>query len=388
MDQQLPVGQPGVAVAVARALTRVVGHSPILARLAWTIVVSCTASAAPRVLSGSVQESFRIQGAARTNQSSVEKTTPCEMPRDELNVSVVAHNPDLYPRQAERIATGWLIYDRYERRIIQTDDQLREVRRWGREAEGPLEYSSPQAFFFLPSERFRVGVIDSRPPSFMWMDADGSGQESRIGSEAWPGHGLFHEGRIVFVGSVRGGVFEMSAYEPQSVRVLASWDDVGLTVVEPEGQPPSGLLRVGGPNREVYLGIQSQSSVWEPATEDDGYRKIVQRCVHPSLTQLHIHGLDLIEGFPPVAINSMQDFLVLPSGRVVTLGGLRLPRDGQVSGRSIESYSLDGTRLGAWLLPMPAFGVFDPSNPHRLLVWDRDIDGAQIVEVSHDERIW
>lgn len=339
--------------------------------------------AAGPMLRGVTQERVTIPLPPPTDDQK-KMTTACDLPRTDLSITVQAHNPELYPEKAERIETGWLVYDEYQEQVIQVDDQLVEVRRLGQKADGPLEYGSPAAFFSMAPGDRRIGILDRRPSSFMWMDDDGTGNEVRI-DVPFLHHAVLGGDRMTMVagGSSEGGVFEMPVYSRSrdSVRTVVTWSDIGLSVSpEMRGQPPMGLLRMdrGG---QVYLGIVSQSSVWAPDPKE-GFRKIVQRCVPPVLTQLHIEAFQIQEGLR-VNIVSMRDFLVLAGSRILTLGGLGLSVDDDVSGRSIEMYDRNGERLGAWRLPVFSYGTFDPSNPHRLLVWG-GIDGMQVVEVSSD----
>ena len=326
---------------------------------------------------------FPLPGLPPPTADQRELLTACQMPRIELNYSVEAHNAELYPKKAERIETGWLVYDRYQEQLVQVDDQLNEVRRLGRSADGPMEYRDPAAFFSMAPDDRRIGVLDSRPPSFMWMDADGTGNEQRVDLR-FPKHAVFDGERLtVTSSSPEGGIFEVLP-QLDSVRALATWDDLGLSVSpDGRGQPPTGILRIG-PRGRVHLGIVSQSSVWAPGVA--GYRKTVQRCVPPVLTQLHVEAFEIMEGLPRVNIVSMNDFLVLPDSRILTLGDLSLTA-GPKSGRSIEVYDGAGERLGAWSLPFWSRGMFDPSDPYRLLVWGGEIEGVQVVEVSSDV-IW
>ncbi len=52
-----------------------------------------------------------------------------------------------------------------------------------------------------------------------------------------------------------------------------------------------------------------------------------------------------VMGIHPYTVHTMQDFAVLPSGGVITLGGLIMD---DVEGRSIEHYGPQGELVNAW----------------------------------------
>ena len=72
----------------------------------------------------------------------------CDLDRVPLRLEVLAHNPEVYPTSVappSRIPGGWLVYDRFEQQLIELDDDLNEIARWGRSGPGPMEYSQPIA---------------------------------------------------------------------------------------------------------------------------------------------------------------------------------------------------------------------------------------------------
>lgn len=66
-------------------------------------------------------------------------------------------------------------------------------------------------------------------------------------------------------------------------------------------------------------------------------------------------------------MQTLADYTVLDSGRVLALGTLAANGDRHVS---VELYDADGELIRAWELPLrTSQAVFDPQNPRRLLVW-------------------
>lgn len=90
-------------------------------------------------------------------------------------------------------------------------------------------------------------------------------------------------------------------------------------------------------------------------------------------------------GQVPYTVETLQDFVVLDDGRILTFGGLRVG-GGDDASRSIELYDRDGRLLRAWRLRLrDAQAVFDPANPRRMLIWGEDaVAGVQLIEVSGD----
>ena len=92
-------------------------------------------------------------------------TDACDLDRADLAVRVVAHNEEIYPGQVARTSSGWLVYDKYERQVLELDTDLRRVRSWGRDGPGPMEYENPVGLGRLDSAN--VVVVDGNPPSLI-----------------------------------------------------------------------------------------------------------------------------------------------------------------------------------------------------------------------------
>lgn len=90
-------------------------------------------------------------------------------------------------------------------------------------------------------------------------------------------------------------------------------------------------------------------------------------------------------GEVPYTVETLQDFVLLGDGQILTLGGLQVG-GGDDAGRSIELYDSDRRLLRAWTQRYPdAYGVFDPRNLRRLLIWSTtEVLGVRLIEVAGD----
>ena len=84
-------------------------------------------------------------------------------------------------------------------------------------------------------------------------------------------------------------------------------------------------------------------------------------------------------------METLQDFVLLGDGQILTLGGLQVG-GGDDAGRSIELYDSDRRLLRAWTQRYPdAYGVLDPRNLRRLLIWSTtEVLGVRLIEVAGD----
>jgi len=90
-------------------------------------------------------------------------------------------------------------------------------------------------------------------------------------------------------------------------------------------------------------------------------------------------------GEVPYTVETLQDFVLLGDGQILTLGGLQVG-GGDDAGRSIELYDSDRRLLRAWTQRYPdAYGVLDPRNLRRLLIWSTtEVLGVRLIEVAGD----
>ena len=302
-----------------------------------------------------------------------ELTQACDLTRAPIVATTIAQNPEVYPESAVRVAGGWLVYDRYERQVLELDDNLVEVARWGRHGPGPMEYERPIGMARTSSGQ--VVVIDRDPPSLMLLNE--APTEHALALPDAPIHALV-KGDDVLLAARSGSVYQVPIRDPRNHRELWSAADFDITRT-PKGALPIMLLRAG-PGGSSYVGFKGPSTIWALSETP---RKVVQRCVPERLARVHEEA-PRVE-FPPYGsrvytVETLQDFLVLASGQILAFGGLLV--EGDEGARSIELYSSGGELVRAWRLARPeAKGVFDPTNPRRLLIW-RQEESVQLIEVA------
>ena len=300
-----------------------------------------------------------------------EYTYACDLDRSELAVRVIARNEEVYPDRVARTANGWLIHDRFERQVVELDEDLRRVRDWGRRGRGPMEYESPVGLGRIDSAH--VAVVDARPPSLIVLGPRGN--EYRI-ADFDPEHAVIIGGRII-VASSEATIHEMTVHG--QVRMLNARSDFGL--------PESRGSKAAAANprlRPGYVGFTGPSAVWVLGPNP---RQVVQRCVPEDMEDMLVDGAPMIDlGHPlgehPMNIFTMQDFLPLGADGFLTVGGL-VVRGRRL--RSIERYDSKGVLVRAWQLTgyPEVKAAFDEHNIGRMLIWEEDsIDGILLVEAE------
>lgn len=300
----------------------------------------------------------------------------CDLDRVPLELEVLAHNPEVYPTLVappSRVPGGWLVYDRFEQQLIELDDDLNEIARWGRSGPGPMEYSQPMAVWGNGDE---VVVVDWEPPSVILFGTEPNERRLLVSLPLLPLGGaafLPAEDRLVL--PVMGvGLYETSLFSHGQMQPAWTYADLGIEApagyLVPYGGSP--LLLRASPTGELYAGSQWGSRIWhlEPA----GPRLILERCIPERLRNQHSRPVR-----PGSARTTLLSFQVLPDGRILAHGALPVGTPDSEE-YSVELYSADGALLGAWSLPFIS-AVFDPTSARRLLVWSEDI-GLQLVEVS------
>ncbi len=146
--------------------------------------------------------------------------------------------------------SGWLVYDRFDRQVVELDNALEEVHRWGRRGPGPLEYEDVVAM--IRTDLGQVVVFDRSPPSMLVFGEDG--EEHRL--DIIPRHATFDQGRIILADRA-GSVHEITV--EGEVRTLLYPRDFGLPVPRGAGAFPVMRLKSG------YVGFLGPSSVWASA---------------------------------------------------------------------------------------------------------------------------
>ncbi len=332
----------------------------------WALYVLAAATAAP-LSAAEFQESYNVSVTADPPS---EYRYECRMERGELTARIVAENAAVYPESVARTDDGWLIYERFDRQVVELDDGLSELRRWGRSGEGPMEYNSVAAM--VRTGPGQVVVFDDSPPSMLVFGEDE--EEHRL--SVVPHHAVLDQGRLMMADRA-GDVFEV-APESGETRLVHRREDWEIPAPTGEGQPPNARLKPGG-----YVGFLGVSAVWGSSPSP---KALFQRCVHEDLRAVHTTAPTINLG-PPLGVQrysviTMQDFAALPSGGFVALGGLRVDDDHH---RSIERYGGDGDLASAWrLVGFPSIeGAFDDRNPTRLLVWAPEaMDGVALIEYA------
>ena len=301
----------------------------------------------------------------------VRYTEACDLKRSDLTAQVIARNEGVYPRRVARTPGGWLIYDRYERQVVELGEDLQIVRSWGRQGPGPMEYEDPVGLGRLNSDR--VVVVDASPPSLILFGPGGT--EHRLAIPARPRHAIVADGRILMA-TDEAAVHEV-ALDGQ-VRTLNTRQDFGLP--ENRGSGAAAAPRLRG-NHMAFTG---PSAIWTLGTEP---QRVVQRCVHDDLagTLEEAVRIDTPFGPQPFNLTTLQDFLPLGAEGFLALGGLVVTGTADQRLRSIEHYDSSGELTRAWQLPgYPVVrAVFDERIIGRMLVWHEDeFDGIQLIELE------
>jgi len=297
----------------------------------------------------------------------------CDLDRAPLRLEVLAHNPEVYPTllaPPSRIPGGWLVYDRFERLVIELDDDLDEVARWGRAGPGPMEYSQPVAVW---GNGEQVVVVDRGSPSVVLFGSDPSERALRVPLPIWDAAFFPAEDRLVL--SVMGaGLHETTLFGRGEMRTAWTYADLGIEVRSGTPVPFGGspLVLRSSPTGGLYAGSQWGSRIWH--VESAGPRLVLERCVPEGLRNQHIAPVS-----PGSARTTLQNFHMLPDGRILTHGALPVEVP-DTERRSVELYGADGTRLAAWSIPFIS-AAFDPTSVSRLLVWSEEV-GLQLVTVS------
>lgn len=306
----------------------------------------------------------------------------CSLERLRLDVNEIARNSEYGPVAAERVEGGWLVYDRWTEQVVELDNDLRKVAEWGREGEGPMEYrSAPPGFGKTASGQVFV-VENTAPASVMLFGADSV--EHQIVLPAASPRRVQH---VIDLGDTfflarQDGIFE-AVWGQRSASLR--WDvdrDFGIQVGI-DGQPPRFKMRKG-PDGTLYVAALAPSWIWSLAADAEPTR-FIRRCVPKQWQNVH-SAAPRMGGRNPLRISTdtMDDFLVLPTGQALVLGGLEVDAPAY---HSLELYDTDGALAAAWILPVSRIhGTFDPKNPNRLLVWGRGLgnsdEGARLIEVS------
>lgn len=304
----------------------------------------------------------------------VKYTEACDLDRSDLAARVIARNEQVYPRLVAQTSSGWLVYDRYEKQVVELDQDLRKVRNWGKHGPGPMEYDSPVGLGRLDSAR--VVVVDGNPPSVIVFGPGGS--ENRLAVFARPKHAIVADGRVL-IATNEATVHEITVNgQLWTVNTRA---DFGLPENLGLGATPAPRLRGD------YMAFTGPSAIWRLGSEP---RQILQRCIHDDLLDMLEEAIQVDTPFGPQPFNltTMQDFLPLGTKGFLTFGGLvvrvDMGREFQKL-RSIEHYDATGTLKQAWKLTgYPVVrGVFDKHVVGRMLIWnEEEIDGIQLVEVE------
>lgn len=311
----------------------------------------------------------------------------CEMERDPLETSTVARNPEVYPSLVARVPGGWLVYDMYEAQVLELDEGLNEIRRWGRSGPGPREYQDPVGLGKAGTGE--VVIIDQEPPSLMVLGGSEDNEYRLTGVPLWQGVAAVDTNRAL-IGLHDGSIHEVRFDNLHEGLGLWELSDFGFAVEEGVGMLPRYLFRFG-PAGSLHAGFVVSSRIW--TLDGPQPAQTLQRCVPDVLKDmpevaLHTKPAVSVAGATtaPLSIPTLADYVPLAGGRTLALGSRGiLDRDGNGIGKSIELYDSAGRRIGAWQLPLAGggTGMFDPDNPRRILVWNQGEDpGIELIEVN------
>lgn len=301
----------------------------------------------------------------------------CKMQRSTLAVEVVASAAEYYPDRAERVADGWLVHDRYTKRVVELDDSLRKTAEWGRPGEGPLEYGGVPVGLGR-TESGGTYIVDEQPPSVLVFDT--IAEEYRLHLERpFIDHAVVAGGRLLLASNLGIQAAQMS--RGREAATAWSLDDLGIAV-SADGQPPSFLLRKSR-SGYLYAGTTTQSAIWLLDGEG-GPRKVVQRCVPRAWQDVHRKAPVFNDGpfkGHGYSLYTLEDFVVLGGGRLLALGALDVNEDRH---KSVELYGVGGELVKSWILPLAEpKAVFDPHRPSRILVLGtKGEEHARLIEVD------
>ncbi len=211
----------------------------------------------------------------------------CDLDRAPLELEVLAHNPEVYPTLVatpSRIPGGWLVYDRYERQVIELGEGLDEIARWGRAGPGPMEYSQPVAVWGSAEQ---VVVVDRDPPSVMLFGSDRSERALLVPLPIWDAAFFPAEDRLVL--SVMGaGLYETTLFGRGEIRTAWTYADLGIEVRSGTPVPFGGspLVPHASPAGGLFAGSQWGSRIWH--VEPAGPKLVLERCIPDGLRNQHI----------------------------------------------------------------------------------------------------
>ena len=259
-----------------------------------------------------------------------EYTNACDLDRSDLAVRVIAHNREVYPGSVAQTSAGWLVYDKYERQVLELDKDLRRIRGWGRHGPGPMEYENPVGLGRLDSAS--VVVVDGNPPSLIVF---GPGEnEHRLAMSERPTHAIVADGRTL-IATNEATVHEVTV--DGRVRTLNTRDDFGLPASRGSGSHATPLLRAN------HLAFTGPSAIWRLGTQP---QQLVQRCVHDDLEDMLEEAVRIDLG-PPFGLQAfnlttMQDFLPLGAEGFLAIGGLVVRTGDQNLRSEVDGLGVNG----------------------------------------------
>ncbi len=346
----------------------------------WLLLVGALTMGSPAGTAWASQQQQSFSLPVSLPEPPDELLAACDLERSPLALEVVASSVEHYPTLAERTSSGWLVYDRYSDQVVELDNDLRETAQWGRKGPGPLEYRGTVPGFGR-TDSGGTFVVDDSPPSVMVFGA--AKEEHRLDVTHRLHHAVNAGNRLLLASAL--GIHGTTLAPVDEVTTEWSREDLGVAVYD-DGQPPRFRLRRGG-DGFLYAATTTQSAIFL-LNGEAAPRKVVQRCVPKAWREVH-RKAPVFESGPfkghGYSMQTLADYAVLASGRVLALGTLAASGDGHVS---VELYDASGEMVRAWELPLATSqAMFDPYNPRRLLVWGtwKGDKHVRLVEVEGDD---
>ena len=347
------------------------------------------------LLGASLSSMFLSAGGIRA-QMPGPRAYACSLDRTRIDGLMVAERSAMTDAEAPVLfsaqfaANGMIVgVDRSARQVIVLDAGLKRVREVGRQGLGPGEYADPLA-----------AAMDSRGRVFVGDGAGGYGSVVLYGEDGSfiredplpPGlspMAMVTDDESVYV----AGTVSFAIVSPDPRPVLAAYDPATgetetLLHQTPDwfGEPPvyrnshAGIIPRLDVHGNVYVGFVQGYEIWK-ITGPEEHEVMLRGCLperalealrapNPVVSAPGFPGVNMRSPAGRISYNVLQDFGVLPDGRILTREGVWIDEERR---RSLELFSPEGELLDAWSLGpaelLTAWSVMDGSDPTRHLEW-------------------